>query len=86
MVMDCSETIPISLAFSKLILDDVEVKILLISWHFWYFFGCTLTYPFIDTLIFWYIKGGIYKFHLCLICSLQALKFQMLSYQQKVQF
>ena len=49
------------------------------------------TRPFIDTLIFWYIKGvqmiHIWlKFHLCLICSPRVLKFQMFSYQQKVQF
>ena len=40
---------------------------------------------------FWYIKGiqlvHIWaKFHSCLICSSWVLKFQMLSYQQKVQF
>ena len=32
--MDGSEEISISLAFSKLVLDDVKVEILLISWHF----------------------------------------------------
>ena len=46
---------------------------------------------FIDTLMFWYIKGvqviHIWaKFHLCLICSSRVLKFQMFSYQQTVQF
>ena len=32
--MDGSEKIPISLPFSKLVLDDVKVELLLISWHF----------------------------------------------------
>ena len=31
--MDGSEKISISLAFSKMVLDDVEVEILLISWR-----------------------------------------------------
>ena len=50
------------------------------------------THPFIDTLIIWYVKGvqvvQIWaKFHLYLIiCSSRVLKFQMFSYQQKVQF
>ena len=34
MVMDGIGKISISLAFSKLVLDDVKVEILLISWHF----------------------------------------------------
>ena len=34
MVMDGNEKIPISLPFSKLVLDDVKAEILLISWHF----------------------------------------------------
>ena len=33
-VMDGSKKIPISLAFFKLVLDDVKVEILLISLHF----------------------------------------------------
>ena len=89
--MDGSEKIPIYLVFSKLVLDDVKVKILLISWHFLDFFSWCPTHPFIDTLIFWYFNGvqvvHIWdKFHLCLICSSQVFKFQMFSYQQKVQF
>ena len=76
-----------SLVFSKLVFDNVKVKILFISWHFLEFF---LVAP-IDTLIFWYIKGvqvvHIWeKFHLCLICNSQVLKFQLFSHKQKVQF
>ena len=55
--MDGSEKIPISLPFSKLVLDDVKAEILLISWHFLVIFWLRPTHPFIDTLIFWYIKG-----------------------------
>ena len=91
--MDGSEKILNSFSgFSKLVLDDVKVEILLISWHFWWFFStASPNRPFIDTLMFWYIKGvqevHIWaKFHLCLICSSQVLKFQMFSYQQKMQF
>ena len=47
--MDGSEKIPISLVFSKLVLDSVKVKILLSSWHFLEFFCCAPTRPFIDT-------------------------------------
>ena len=36
--MDGIEKIPISLVFSKLVLDSVKVKILLITWHFLEFF------------------------------------------------
>ena len=58
---------------------------------FWSFFRCASANPFIDTLFFWYIKGVQvvhiwHKFHLCLICSSRVLKFQMFSYQLKVQF
>ena len=87
--MDGSEKISISLAFSKMVLDDVKVEILLISWHF---LGCAPTRPFIDTLIIWYVKGvqvvQIWsKFRICLIiCSSRVLELQMFSYQQKVQF
>ena len=59
MVMDGSEKIPISLPFSKLVLDDVKVELLLISWHFLVvFLVAPPTHPLIDTLIFWYIKGA----------------------------
>ena len=77
-----NEKIFSSLAISELFLDDAKVEILLISWHF---FGAFLvapnTRPFIDTLIFWYIKGfqvihNKVKFHLCLVCSSGVLKFQ----------
>ena len=91
MVMDGSDKIPISLAFSKLVLDDVKVEILLILWHFLFF---SLRPPPVHSLtpsFFFDIKGVqvVYiwaKFHLCLICSSRVLKFQMFSYQQKVQF
>ena len=47
------------------------------------------TRPFIDTLMFWYIKGvhviHIWaKFHLCLICRSRVLKFHMFSYSSIV--
>ena len=90
--MDGSEKIPFSLALSELVLDDAKVEILLMSWHFsGDFLVAPPTHPFIDTLVFWYIKGvqviHIWvKFHLCLIGSSRVLKFQMLSYQQKGQF
>ena len=58
MVMDGSEKISISLAFSKLVLGDLKVEILLISWHFLVvFLVAPPTRPFIDTLIIWYVKG-----------------------------
>ena len=45
------------LAFSKLVLDDVKVDILLISWLFWWFLVASPICPFNDTFMFWYIKG-----------------------------
>ena len=89
--MDGSETILISLPFSKLVLDDVKVKILLISWHLLVFFWLHPNLPIHWHSYFWYIKGvqSVHiwnKFHLCLICSSRVFKFQIFSNQQKVQF
>ena len=91
MVVDGSEKISFSLALSELVLDDAKVKIFLISRHFPFFWLRPPTRPFIDTLMFWYIKGvqatHIWaKFHLYLVFSSRVLKFQMFSYQQNVQF
>ena len=41
----CQQKIPFSLALSELVLDGAKVKILLISWHFWRFLGCTTHSP-----------------------------------------
>ena len=89
--MDGSEKIPFSVALSELVLDDAKVEILLISAFSGGFLVAPPTLPFIDTLMFWYIKGvqviHIWaKFHLCLICCSRVFKFKMFSYQQKVQF
>ena len=56
--MDGIEKIPFSLALSELVLDDAKIEIFLISWHFLVVFWLHLPVcPFIDTLMFWYIKG-----------------------------
>ena len=87
--MDGSEKISYSLVLSELVLHDAKVEILLSSWHFLVVFW--LRPPPAASFMFWYIKGvqvtHIWaKFQLCLICSSRALKFQMFSYRQKVQF
>ena len=83
--MDSNEKIPFFLALSELVLDDANGDFL----NFMAFSGDFLvapsTRPFIDTLMFWYIKGvqviNIWtKFHLCLICSSRVFKFQMFLY------
>ena len=55
------------------------------------FFVAPLPIHSLTPYFFWYIKGVQvvhiwHKFHLCLICSSGVLKFQMFSYQLKVQF
>ena len=92
--MDGCEKIPNYLVFSKLVLDDVKVNILLISWHFLelLFVATPPTHSFTPLFFcFWYIKGFQVvhmwdKFHLHLTCSSQVLEFDMFSYQQKVKF
>ena len=59
--MDGSEKIPIFLVFSKLVLDNVKLKILLISWHFLEFFFVVLPpthslTPLFFGIFFFYIK------------------------------
>ena len=85
MVTDGSEKIPISLVFSKLVLDDVKVKILLISWHFLEFPLCRPIHS-LTPLFVWYIRcsGGAYLGQVSFMS--QVLKFQIISYQQKVKF
>ena len=46
------------LALSELVLDHAKVKILLILLHFLVVFLVYLICQFIDTLMFWYIKGA----------------------------
>ena len=83
--------VPITLAFSKLVLN-VKVKFLLISWHFLVVFWLRHPHPPIHwNPRFCYIKGiqlvHIWaKFHLCLICSSPILKFQIFSCSRRYNF
>ena len=71
---------------------QVKVEILLILCPFWGgFLDAPLFRTFICNLIAWYMEGTqeVYiwaKFHVCVICSSRAFKFQIFSQQQKVPF
>ena len=85
MVQDGSKKNPTFIAFFKLILFDVKVEILLISWVFFHGFVCTpstpLPPPRLTGTLFFLLMGGVQvvhnwtKFHLHGTCNSGVLIF-----------